>query len=158
MMHSKEPGTVATLSGHAGPANHADTRPGGAQLLIFPSRSMAPVHRRQGVIAAVGEAAESPGLGERLTPADHAALLAWIDDPGHGYDRLHIERDVRGGMAGASFALVYRPGISWSVWGVARQGDALEVWRCATGRTVGRFRTMPAALAALPHASRSRRA
>ena len=50
----------------------------------------------------------------------------------------------------ASFALLYPPGSQWSSWGLARADNAIEVWSCSNGQTLGRFPTMPAALASLP--------
>ena len=92
-------------------------------------------------------------FGLQFTTADHAILTAWASDTGHGYDRLHVEQGVLEDGNWASYALVYMPGQAWSTWGLTRRDDHVEVWRCATGQTVGRYARMADALASLPHAT-----
>ena len=92
-------------------------------------------------------------FGLHFTVADHAALGAWASGTGHGYDRLRVDRGVLEGGNWVSYALVYVPGQAWSTWGLTRRNDHIEVWRCATGQTVGRHARMADALASLPHAT-----
>lgn len=139
------------------PAPPHPEHPGTARLFLFPSPPAAPARKRRGLPDATAESARIYRLGDHLTPADCAILAAWINDPGHGYDRLLVERCAPGAAAWASFALVYVPAEAWSVWGLARRTGEVEVWRCATGETLGLHRTMPAALASLPHAAEHRR-
>ncbi len=103
----------------------------------------------------------SPALvlqfGLHFTVSDYAALATWAADLAHGYDRMHVERGLAGDTARASYALVYLPEHAWSTWGVTRREGCIEVWRCATGQTVGRHSQMADALASLPHATEHRR-
>ena len=145
---------MATPVHSTGAANRADKGPGAAQVLTFPNRPAAPA--RGPAIAAPAAARVNPAA-RHLTSADHAALAAWMAEGSHGYHRVHVEREVQGQTTPASFALVYVAEVAWSVWGLARQGAEMEVWRCATGETVGRYPSMAAALASLPHASDHRR-
>lgn len=146
---------MANVIKHTAPANHE--HPGTAQLFAFPSPPAAPARRRRALPHPAAESARIYRLGDHLTPADCAFLAAWINDPAHGYDRLLVERCAPGAAAWASFALVYVPAQAWSVWGLARRMGEVEVWRCATGETLGLHPTMPAALASLPHAAEHRR-
>ena len=84
-----------------------------------------------------------------LNETDLAALHRWMETAPHGYGRLHIEQSHHG-RDHASFALLYPPGSQWSSWGLARADNAIEVWSCSNGQTLGRFPSMPAALASLP--------
>lgn len=103
-----------------------------------------------------GAAATVLRFGLHFTAADHDAMAAWAGDIGHGYDRLHVERGVLEDGGWASYALIYMPGQAWSTWGVTRRDGRVEVWRCATGKTMGRHARMADALASLPHAAEHR--
>lgn len=89
----------------------------------------------------------------QFTPADHASLAAWAGDISHGYDRLEVEQGMLEDGSWAGYALIYRLGQVWSTWGILRRGDHLEVWRCASGKTVGRYALMTFALLSLPCAT-----
>ena len=104
-----------------------------------------------------GATAEIHRFALQFTLIDHAALAAWASDTSHGYDRLDVEQGLLEDGTWAKYALVYRPGQAWSIWGVRRQDDHVEVWRCATGKTVDRHALMADALACLPHAAHHRR-
>jgi hypothetical protein len=45
---------------------------------------------------------------------------------------------------------IYRGTCAWAIWGVARRGNLVSMWRCATGADVGVFATMKEALAVIP--------
>ena len=94
----------------------------------------------------------------QFTPADHASLAAWAGDISHGYDRLELEQGMLEDGSWAGYALIYRPGQVWSTWGILRRGDHLEVWRCASGKTVGRQVLMETLLLSLPRATDHQRA
>ena len=117
--------------------------------------------------ASASERAAVPRL--RLVGCGHAPVLFqfniqdllaiddWrIDTDRHGYPRILVERgsDPTRPESGG-FALVYAPGETWAEWGLSRAGAQVEAWTCATGRLLGRFTTMRAALDALPIARRT---
>jgi hypothetical protein len=94
----------------------------------------------------------SPALrGNRLTIRDRIEVLAWVEAARRcGYDRVVIrERHPEDDPHIGDFLSIYRAGECWATWGVARQGRALRVWRCATGADLGDFPNTEAALAAI---------
>ncbi len=131
---------------------------GPGRVIILSDRysRVAPSSRAAGL--AEGACAAILQFGLRFTAADYAALAAWASDTGHGYERVHVERDELEAGHWVNYALVYVPGEAWSTWGVTRINSHVEVWRCATGETLGRHAQMADALASLPHAADLRRA
>ncbi len=94
----------------------------------------------------------------RFTAADRAALLSW-EANGQGIRlAIHRRRDDDPPEVG-EFASIYQDDARWAAWGAARQGGAIRVWRARDGRDIGRFATMPEALAAVtgPEAVQRRR-
>lgn len=107
---------------------------GGAQVLAFPTN--------------------------RLSQRDRAAALCWIEGPaaaGYGEVRFH-EREPGDAPEFHDFALIYRQDEPWAVWGIARSGLAMLAWNCASGATLGIFRSMGDALEALPPAGQPQQA
>ncbi len=132
--------------------------PGGDRVVCLSSRRAplaptGPSARRQG-----DAAASIHWLSLQFTSDDRATLAAWARDVSHGYDRLHVEQGVLEDGTWTNYALVYVPGQSWSTWGLMRRDDHVQVWRCATGQTMGRHMRMADALASLPHAADHHRA
>lgn len=96
-------------------------------------------------------------IGLQFMRDDLASLAAWIDDAGHGYDRVEVEQGLLEDGSWSSYALIYRVAQAWATWGIIPRGGQLEVWRCATGKTVGHHARMATALASLPHITVHRR-
>ena len=93
-------------------------------------------------------------------PARAAARLTWRDrlegttwqEPASraGYDRLVIHERAAGDPPELdSYVSLYRQGEPWSRYGVARFADHVLAWCCRTGRDLGRFPSVTAALRAL---------
>ncbi len=71
-----------------------------------------------------------------LTGRDRLELLQWA---ARGC-RVEIED---------ALAMIYRGDEPWAAWAIGRDGERLLVWNCVTHADIGRFDTMPEALAAL---------
>jgi hypothetical protein len=94
--------------------------------------------------------------GNRLNAADRHQAVAWLGSAsaeGYGDVRLHQPEAGNCPEFGEILA-IYRAGEPWAAWGIARCGKTLLLWRSSTGETIGSFRSMTDALAAIPPAPR----
>lgn len=69
-----------------------------------------------------------------------------------GRDRLDLHHWAASGHrveVTDKFAMIYRGDEPWAAWAIGRDGGLLLVWDCVTLADIGRFATMPEALAAL---------
>jgi hypothetical protein len=91
----------------------------------------------------------------RARPVDHGlsvperiATLRWADAVRRfGVRAVHIHDPEPGDAPGLrGFLLIYRDDALWASWGVAAAGGRYEVWRPASGATVGWFPTLGEAL------------
>lgn len=87
----------------------------------------------------------------RLNVAERMDVLYWADRASaFGVRRVQIHEPEPGDDPDITpFLLVYRCDEVWAAWGVARRRDGYELWRSATGRTIGCFSSLRGALAAI---------
>ncbi len=85
-----------------------------------------------------------------LTIQDRIHALRW-GSAGAAQDNIRVAIHPREGDAPEStdFVSIYRGNQRFAAFNAARTGNAIDVWRSATGRVVGRFNTMHEALAAV---------
>jgi hypothetical protein len=85
------------------------------------------------------------GVRERI------AALRWAEAVRpHGVRAVHLHEPEPGDdPALGSFLLIYCDGALWARWGVSCGGGRYEVWRSASGATIGRFATLDEALAVI---------
>jgi hypothetical protein len=87
-------------------------------------------------------------VSNRMTVRDRIEALRWSDTAATlGYTRVLLDtsdhdRDLELG----DFMLVYRPGATWASWGIGCTTDGFMLWCPQTGVTIGRFKTLTAAL------------
>lgn len=76
-----------------------------------------------------------------FTPRDRADLSDWS---ARGYRVAMCSSEM------GAFAMLYQDGAPWASWGLVRQGREILLWDCVTLADIGRYRSMAAALAAVP--------
>jgi hypothetical protein len=103
---------------------------GGAIVLPFPPRRMHP-------------------LGLNVT--ERIQAMQWADAARpHGVSDMRIhEPEMGDDPAVGGFVLIYEKNDIWAAWGVAVRAGSFEVWRPSSGTTVGWYRTLREALAAV---------
>ncbi len=87
----------------------------------------------------------------RFSLRDRTQLLDWAEQArAHGVCRVSLERPEPQDEAHiGEFALIYDARAEWATWAVACEPDAYLLWSPNTGKTLGRFPTVGAALAAI---------
>ena len=149
---------VANWIGSASGGELDDDEPEPTRVISLSDRRTSAVRRKSAARVRKSLSAAIHYFGGHFTLVDQTVLAAWTDDTSHGYDRLTVERGVLEDGTWTSYALAYVPGQAWSTWGLLRRGEHVEVWRCSSGKTLGRHARMVDALASLPHATDHRRA
>lgn len=86
-----------------------------------------------------------------LNVRERIAALRWADAARpYGVRAVRIHDPEPGDDPGiGGFLLIYRDDPHWATWGIAAGGGRYEVWRPASGATVGRFATLTEALAVI---------
>ncbi len=109
-----------------------------------------------GEIGLVGGAVVVPFVGRHIHPlsfsvSERIETLRWADAArAHGVHRVRIHEPEPGDGPGVGgFVLVYKGTDIWAAWGVAVRSGSFEVWRPASGTTVGWYRTLGEALRAI---------
>jgi len=94
-----------------------------------------------------------PFVGRRSHPlsfsvSDRIETLRWADAARpYGVDKVRIHEPEAGDEPGVGgFVLIYKQTEIWANWGVAVRPGSFEVWRPASGDTVGWYRTLGEAL------------
>ena len=88
-----------------------------------------------------------PPVSSGFTQEDLRTFRRW--DGGHY--RVEIDEGEPCETLG-QFAMIYEGASCWASWAVGREGGGLVVWDCVSLRTLGRFASLRAALAAIPGA------
>ncbi len=90
-------------------------------------------------------------LDNRLTAQDRIDALVWestVDTASCGRMVIHHRQHNDDPEIG-DFISIYRQNCSWATWGVARRGQVVSLWRCATGADLSEFTTVREALATI---------
>jgi len=90
----------------------------------------------------------APIVQAGLTVRERIAALQWADAARpYGVRAVHIHDPEPGDDPNVgSFLLIYCDNALWARWGSSVGGGRFEVWRPASGATVGRFATLDEAL------------
>jgi hypothetical protein len=86
-----------------------------------------------------------------LNVSERIDALRWADAARkQGVRELRIHEPEPGDdPALGGFVLIYEADDAWAAWGVAVRCGSFEVWRPATGATIGWYRTLREALGAI---------
>jgi hypothetical protein len=86
-----------------------------------------------------------------LNVSERIHALRWADDARkHGVREVRIHEPEPGDDPSiGGFVLIYESDDIWAAWGVAVRRSNFEVWRPASGTTIGWYRTLREALDAI---------